>query len=123
MPDVSQPDPTAPSSVPRLTPRRILDETYRLLNEGWIQGSNACKADGEYVRFDDPRACAFCLQGALFRAGYNLGVLVSNKWDEVWWEAHDALDPDHGPMWDFNDDRQTTREDVLRYVDQVRQLF
>lgn len=109
--------------MPSLTPRRILDETYRLISAGWIQGSNACKADGEYVRFDDPRACAFCLQGALFRAGHNLNVLTSTTYDAIWWQAHEALDPDKGNMWDFNDRRDVTREDVLRYVDHVRQRF
>lgn len=109
-----------------MTPRLILDETYKLLSDGWIQGSCACKADGEVVRFDDPRAKAFCLMGAFFRASSNLQALTresgaTDAFDKV--EA--ALDGRVGPgsLWEFNDHKKTTREDVLRLVDEVRSTF
>lgn len=107
-----------------MTPRQILDETYRLLTDGWIQGSCACKADGEVVRFDDPRAKAFCLMGAFFRASNNLHAL-SNPNETAFDKVEAALDGRVAPgsLWEFNDHKKTTREDVLRLVDEVRNTF
>lgn len=80
----------------------------------------ACKADGEFVRFDDPRAKAFCLLGAFFRASHNLDAL-DHTLTPAFDAAQHAMEAINGPdLWNFNDAPTTTREDVLRFVATVR---
>lgn len=99
----------------------LLDETYRLLERGWIQFSSAVAADGECVSFADPDAIGFCLLGAFFRAGLNTGA-VTDRRSPIFEDTRRLLTNATGKpsLWQFNDAKDTTRNRVLDLVDRVR---
>lgn len=115
----------APSSFVPPTSQAILEETKRLLNMGWIRGSNAARADGLIVPFISEEACAFCLQGAFHRASFNLQALCAKG--TAYEDARAALvkscakalkrpDPCGAHVWIFNDSVGRTHSEVLAVV-------
>ena len=72
---------------------RIIERAGELISKGWVQHVYATNELKKPVDWRKSDACAFCLEGAIFRASYELAlddVLVSNM--PAWGVATDYID-------------------------------
>lgn len=96
----------------------VLREARRLIAEvGWTQWAFARDVDSIEVSPKNPKACCFCLFGAVIRANSNLGfpARVRAAVDQA---LDSAVGPTHSNHVIFNDHART-KEDVLAVLDKA----
>jgi hypothetical protein len=99
---------------------QTLTRVRALLVAGWTQEVHARDARGRQVPLDDPTACAFCLEGAVYRA-LEMGPPEVNSYP-ILRRLEDLVraktgDPDDC-LADYND-RAPSVEKVLEVVDEA----
>lgn len=91
-----------------------LDEAIALIRRGWTQYAYARNAEGVNVDEDAPSACAWCIRGALWKAGARA-------------EVHDAVDAAVAEVigkpypHEFNDTPGRTQEEVIQLLETVKE--
>ncbi len=94
---------------------QILKDAKEKLKQGWCQGALAKTVDGSPVSSYSPRACQWCLEGAIDVASgtrFSLSRLTRNVLEKIL--ANRPLNP-HLTLHTFNDN--TTFGQVLALVD------
>jgi len=105
------------------TPVEIIDHVTSLIQKGWCKEAYALNAQGMEVSFEDPNATCFCLSGALWRAETDLkafgpaSILVRDTVEIV------ARGVCGYGITMFNDTKEVSKEDVLRVLQEARQLL
>lgn len=97
-----------------MNPAQFLELTKEVVQKGWTKNYFARNADQDPVPITHPYATCFCLVGALRR--------VSNvRMVEIPIEAQLALQRVVGrqSIPDFNDDPETTKEDVINAIEEA----
>ena len=92
---------------------KALQEVRKLLRNDvyWTRHESARDANGKFCRPDSPKACQWCLEGAVVR--------VTNDDTYLRIQVIDALDQTidtHTDIPEFNDDYLTTHQDVLNVI-------
>lgn len=96
----------------------VIRKAKKYLRKGWHQGFWACSKSGENVDYNNRRACAWCLSGAL-RKGGEKRLLPDNKlYNENWYKVFGGT-----PAVKFNDEVAESVEDVLLKLDHLEALF
>lgn len=99
------------------TVKAKLIEARALIAKGWVQGTNAVKADGEVVAYSDPRATHFCTRGAIDRAT-NGKYDISFRCVETLYDALDRSELCVG-ISGYNDAPARTQTEVLALFDKA----
>ncbi len=89
---------------------RILIEARRLVERGWTKGCAARNKWRHPVNVQSKSAVKFCMLGAMEKANYNIMAMVYLKRE---------IPPTYDLISDFNDARETSKEDVLGVFDQA----
>lgn len=91
-----------------MNPITHLQKVRKLIEnpENWTQGASARDRYGDFVDFDDPTACKFCLVGASAKVDYHvtLSYLI-------------FVPSTHANIAEFNDDPNRTHAEVLQLID------
>ena len=105
---------------PKKTATQVLVAARELLSEKrrWTQGAYAIGPGGRRTDLSDPKACAWCAAGAIYKQGGNLdgagaAAVLAEAIREQW--------PDES-IAGFNDDHDTTHEQVLSMFDRAIEL-
>jgi hypothetical protein len=88
----------------------------------WCQGANARSADGLSTGVRHPKACRFCLNGALLKVSYDRG---GNDDEPAWRKSRDLIEAccidlagsRPGFITDTNDRQGMTHETILKIID------
>ena len=80
----------------------------------WIKGRFAVDSDGNMVSTNDPSACRFCLEGAIYRCcrGPGLGQILNRVDIRTRAKGYNSIPA-------FNDDENTTFEDIKTLLNEV----
>lgn len=106
----------------------VIDEAIRLLRKGWTKGCYAEDEEGNTVTIGSPKACRFCAIGATIRAAAGSESNFIEELDQFAplltralrrLRPNDARIPYYG-IADFNDDPDTTLEDVIAVFEEAR---
>lgn len=104
---------------------RVLRGARYLIQRGWCRGTPARDAMGQPTDVTQPDAVSFCLEGALWRAMEDLGMMATRlnpNFHPTMREVRRFLRqhlPYQIPLWIWNDQRERTQEDVLRLLDRA----
>lgn len=99
----------------------VLCEMRKILArpESWIKGEYSTDNSGKYARFDDVSACVFDVIGALDRAVFNLNFENSDTLHRARRLLLEVvISNGFGGLVDFNDNSETTHDDVLALIEQ-----
>ena len=108
--------------------KSILSLASDYVSQGWVQCEFATDAKGNEVDPLSDDACKFCMTGAIDRAVWDLDLTLHTEeyWDELDRVIHKVLPSDdpfgHGVMVHFNDDEETTQQDVITAFDRARDI-
>jgi len=103
--------------------KKVYDGAYKLLVKGWCQKSFAKSANGGFVDIESKKATHFCLDGALERSARNL---FGKRDKSVYYAASKYAEGclpsknDFQCLWTFNDAARRTQQQVLDFLDHVR---
>ena len=109
--------------------KQVLIETRSRIARGWCQNAEAMRAGGVGVPATDPRACAWCLTGAvrssvyepggpdLSLEAYELAIRVRRLLVDVL--APQIWDVPTFVLQDWNDEDGRTQADVLALIDKT----
>jgi len=104
--------------------KKIYDGAYKLLAKGWCQKSFAKTSRGSFVSIDSKRATHFCLDGAMERSARNLfGKRDKSVYYAASRYAEGCLPKNSNNflcLWTFNDAARRTQQQVLDFLDHVR---
>jgi hypothetical protein len=104
--------------------KKIYDGAYKLLVKGWCQKSFAKKANGSFTDVDNKRATQFCLDGAVDKASRNIfGKRERSIYFAAVNYAESCLPKKNNLyqcLWTFNDAPRRTQQQVLDFLDHVR---
>lgn len=91
-----------------------LGRAIALIEKGWTKGAYARDAENVNVDENDPSACSWCIQGALYRAG------AGTEMQEA---VESAVETLTGAEYIhvFNDAPERTKEEVLELLRGVRE--
>ena len=92
-----------------MTTKEVLVKARTLVEKGWTQGAFAKDDYGYIVKSTDPKACSWCATGAI------QAVLPKN----VPFSDYTALLTVPNGIVLFNDNLNTTKEDVLKVFDKA----
>ena len=96
-----------------MTNKEVLQEARKFVEKGWTQGVFARDKEGNTVESKDPRACKWNAMGALIAANPQ-GLY---RWLELCSIFHSLTDK--SLSFAFNDEPETTKEDVLALYDKA----
>jgi len=92
---------------------KVLRRTKSLLRKGWTQGPEAKSSSGRAVRPESPRACKWCLWGAVLRAQYDLSA-DNDTYAKAWTALYNVLG--ESPVC-FNEYEGRKKFEILAIVD------
>ncbi len=125
------------------TPAEFAKVVFDVLRRGWTQKASARAADRTLCHPISSRACAFCVEGAISRAEFELAIIIAKRFDCLQshmldFEAFRESPPDlpmqaairavrqewanltgAGCLVAWNDDPQRTQEEVLKMAWEV----
>lgn len=84
---------------------KILGRAKKYIASGWIRNREASDHFGNSVAFGSPRACKFCMVGAIRRASFDLGA--SLKAEQLAFQRVEALVP-YSDIVKFNDSKESS---------------
>ena len=82
--------------------------------ENWTKGAHARDAAGESVDYDSLAALSFCASGALEKVHKDYGSVI---WTKAYSALLKSIPNEYLDVADYNDDPETTHEDILRLFD------
>jgi hypothetical protein len=106
-----------------ISPLNLLTGIRELLTdpERWIKDTEARSINGARSRAECTEAVCFCLQGAAIHVANPSGKYDAGIRDNVLRvllrELKVYKPKFQGPTWEFNDNEETTHEDVLKFLD------
>jgi hypothetical protein len=126
-------------SIQRQLTIKILKDAKELLqNVGWIKGQYFRKKSGLWWRciddIDLKETEGFCLTGAIYYCAYKINKYWVKEGDGIYMPAYIADNPlaqallmlckvimheDMTELRNYNDDRKTTKADVLKVIDEA----
>lgn len=90
--------------------------------ENWTKDTYARDSDRNPIWYIDPKACTFCLVGAVCRV-LGLAVFTETIYDRILIALREILFELYGARYDgpaeFNDDPDTSHEKVLELIDKT----
>ena len=103
----------------------ILTEARSLIERGWIQKMAACDRYGESVDVSDPTACKWCVVGAVWRTGGdaegNANIELDIAMNALYFSIPYIEDVNENFYVEeisyYNDDKETTKQRVLWWID------
>lgn len=106
--------------MPQLNQLKLYNDTKTIVESGWCREAYARDSDGFPVVFESNKATSFCLMGATYRAAL-MQMYRSPIIQEICAPYIEALEKyTKGTMVSvWNDHQTTTKEDVIRLLDQV----
>ncbi len=91
-----------------------LKKVREILANGWTQEASARDAEGEPLFSTDPRACSFCILGAVWRAvGYE-----NQMESRLVYALRNAIGED-AKLVSYNDTPGRTQDEMLALVDKA----
>jgi hypothetical protein len=90
---------------------QILKRARELINQGWTKSAYARDKDGLKVPNSSSKAVCWCVEGAIYRAAYEL--------DYDSYPSRRMFQNIYGGMVDFNDAIARNKEQVLTAFDKV----
>ena len=100
----------------------VLKKAKDLVKKGWCTNASALDAIGEPVVPTDPRACRWCLTGAIERALCDINIhspynqlMMNEQLEEI---LCDRYEQDHLSLTEWNDNHLASQEEVVKLIDE-----
>ena len=110
---------------------KIARDAAAYVRRGWTQGADARDIEGKPVELNDPKACSWCMGGALDAA---FGAMFGGGGYDARYAGYDLMLRTHAAVmrrltekWlsvvDFNDDERRTQEEVVALLEATAALL
>lgn len=102
---------------------KILYRTKELLERGWNKYAFALDDNNWRIRYDDPKACSWCLTGAIWKANFELypevvSTLQKTPYKIIFRKMLDILKLDTN-LTKWNDQPERKKEDVIDLINKT----